>query len=536
MIQAKEKLKILVSDKLTDEGVAILKAGGEFEVDYKSEITAEELRAQIGEYAALVVRSRTNVTKDIIKAAHKLTVIGRAGVGVDNVDVESATARGIIVMNTPDGNTLSTAEHTFSMMLALARRIAFADRTMKAGRWEKKGITGVELSAKTLGICGLGRIGREVAKRAKAFGMTVVGHDPYVSREAAEKLGIEMKASVDDVVEAADIITVHTPLTNDTRGLIGAVQLKKAKPGVMIINCARGGIVDEAALLEGLKSGKVAGAALDVFETEPLPEDHPFRSMDNVTLTPHLGAATTEAQENVARDVAFQIVDALRGTVIRNAVNAPSLDAESLKRVRPYLNLAERMGRFLAQVVKTRVNRLEMICSGAIRSFPLEPITTAAVKGFLEPRASEPVNYVNAMVRAEARGLEVVQSSTSEPGDYTSLIILRAHREDNGDCEIAGTLFGHEKPRIVRVDQIETEVVPMGSILMIENRDRPGVIGSAAALLGRHGINIAAMALGRDQRGGNAKTFIEIDGQIEEGVLAELRQLPNILSADLLVC
>ncbi|MCX7014134.1 MAG: phosphoglycerate dehydrogenase [Candidatus Sumerlaeota bacterium] len=536
MIQAADKLKIMVSDSLTDEGLRILQAGGEFEVTYKPDITPDQLAAEIGPYSALVVRSRTNVAKAILAKAAGMKVIGRAGVGVDNIDVEAATARGIIVMNTPDGNTLSTAEHTMSMMLSMARRIAYSDRTMKAGRWEKKSITGVELFGKTLGVCGLGRIGREVAKRAQSFGMSVAGFDPYISKETAQKLSIDLKSSADAVVEVADVVTVHSPLNKETRGMIGAAQFAKAKPGLMVVNCARGGIVDESALLDALKSGKVAAAALDVFEAEPLPADHPFRSMDNVTLTPHLGAATTEAQENVARDVALQIVDALRGTVVRNAVNAPSIDGETLKRVRPYLNLAGQMGRFLAQIVKGRVKRLEVAYSGAIRNEPRDSITTAALKGFLEPHASQPINYVNARVRAEEKGLEILESSTSEPGDYTSLLVLRAFPETGAPTEIAGTLFGHGKLRIVRVNDIETEVAPRGWILAIENKDRPGVIGAVAVKLGQRDINIAEMALGRNERGGNAKTFIEIDGEIAEDAIAEIRRMPNIVSVDLVVC
>jgi D-3-phosphoglycerate dehydrogenase len=536
MSPSTEKQKILISDKMSSEAVKILTETGEFEVDYKPDITPEELVREIGAYSALVIRSRTTVDKDVLAAAERLQVVGRAGVGVDNIDVPEATSRGIIVMNTPDGNTLSTAEHTFSMMLALARSIAHADKTMKEGLWEKKSITGVEMFAKTLGVCGLGRIGREVAKRARAFGMRVVGFDPYFSREAAEKIGVELYDNVDDVVAVADVLTVHTPLNDKTRGMIGAEQIRKAKPGVMIVNCARGGIVDEDALVEGLQSGKVGGAALDVFETEPPAADHPLRQMENVTLTPHLAASTTEAQEGVARDVANQIVDALRGTVVRNALNAPSIDAESLKRVRPYLALAESMGRFLSQIAPSTATRLDVEFSGGVAELPLSPITTAAVKGFFDPHASQPVNYVNAMHRAEERGMEIVESHTSAPGDFTSLIILRAGLEDGSRCEIAGTLFGHSKCRIVRVNGIDTEVNPIGVILMVENEDKPGVIGSVAVLLGRHGVNIAEMDLERCEPGGKALTFIQVDGEVEDAVLTELRALPNILTANRIVC
>ncbi|OPZ21674.1 MAG: D-3-phosphoglycerate dehydrogenase [candidate division BRC1 bacterium ADurb.BinA364] len=491
---------------------------------------------QIGDFSALVIRSRTQVTRDVLAAGKKLKVVGRAGVGVDNVDLDEATHRGIIVMNTPDGNTLSTAEHTISMMLAMARRIPFADRTMKAGRWEKKSITGVEMFDKTLGICGLGRIGREVARRAAAFGMKIVGYDPFFSKDAAEKLQIELVDDVDDLVKAADIITVHTPMTPETKGLIDKRRIEIAKPGVMIVNCARGGIVDEQALLDGLKSGKVAGAALDVFETEPLAEDHPFRAMDNVVLTPHLAASTTEAQENVARDVARQIADALRGTVVRNAVNAPSIDSQTLKRVGPYMKLSERMGRFLAHVARTRISRLEVAYSGLVCDNNLDPITTAAVKGLLDPRVSEPVNFVNARHRAKSRGIDIVETQTSEAKDYTSLITLKALLEDGGERMISGTLFGLDKPRIVNVNGIEAEVAPEGSIIMVTNEDKPGALGAVASKLGAHQVNIAEMALGRVHAGGRALTFICVDGDVKEQVLTELRALPNIVSVDLIVC
>lgn len=530
------KKKVLISDKLSDEGVKILSSTGEFEVVYNPDISHEDLIKEIGQYSALVIRSRSQVDRDVLAAGTKLEVVGRAGVGVDNVDVPFATERGVIVMNTPDGNTLSTAEHTISMMLSQARRIAFADRTMKEGKWEKKGITGMEMFGKTLGICGLGRIGREVAKRAKSFEMRVVGYDPYLSKEAAEKLGIELRETVNEVVAEADIITVHTPLTKDTKGMIGAAQIEIAKKGVIIINCARGGIIDEAALAEGLSSGKVGGAALDVFEEEPLGAENALRKFPNVTLTPHLAASTTEAQENVARDVALQIVDALRGTVIRNAVNAPSVDAETLKRIRPYLTLAEQLGKFTAQVIKGSVKRLEVQFSGGIMNFPQEPITVAAIKGFLEPFSSQPINYVNARGRAVERSLEVMETKTSEAGDFTSLLTLKAFTDDNNSLAVSATLFGQREVRIVRFGELSTEVNPTGRIIMIENIDKPGVIGSAAVLLGKHNINIAEMDLERNQPGGNAMTFIQVDGDVDEKVLAELRKLPNIVNASLISC
>ncbi|MGB9692983.1 MAG: phosphoglycerate dehydrogenase, partial [Candidatus Sumerlaeaceae bacterium] len=341
--------KILVSDKISDEGLEILKKGG-FEVVYKPEISHEELVKEIADYDALVIRSRTVVSADVLEHAKRLKVVGRAGVGLDNVDVKTATKLGIIVMNTPGGNTISTAEHTMAMLTSLARMIPQADRSMKEGKWDKKRFVGVELFRKTLGVIGLGRIGTEVAKRALAYGMRVLAYDPYISSEVAKKLGVH-PASVEEICKEADFITVHVPLNDQTRNLIDKAQIEMMKPTVRLINCARGGIINEDALLEALQSGRIAGAALDVFTQEPLPADHPFRKLDNVVLTPHLGASTSEAQEGVAKEVAEQVVDALKGHVIRNAVNAPSVDPAILEQLRPYLELARRMGKFMAQFV-----------------------------------------------------------------------------------------------------------------------------------------------------------------------------------------
>lgn len=524
--------RILVSDKISSEGVEILKAGG-FEVDVKPDITPEELEKEIAHYDALVIRSRTNVTKAVIANAERLRVIGRAGVGVDNVDVPAATKRGIIVMNTPDGNTISTAEQTMAMLLAVARSIPQADRSMHEGKWDKKKFVGVELYNKVLGIIGMGRIGTAVARRALGFEMRVMAYDPYIPADAVKRLGIQ-QASVDEICAAADFITVHTPINDATRGIIGPKQFGLMKKGVRIINCARGGIIDEAALLEALTAGTVAGAALDVFTVEPLPEDHPFRSMDNVILTPHLGASTSEAQEGVARDVAVQIVAYLSGGTIRNAVNTPSVDPAVLEQVRPYLDLAQRMGRFLCQYVNRPVKCLRVYYSGSVLDYPTAPITTAAIVGFMEPMTEGAVNFVNAPIIARERGVEIVEEKSSKIYEFANLITLEAEAEDGTKNWVGGTLIHSKTPRIVLLNDKFFDVVPEGLLLVIENRDVPGIIGSVATLLGQHQINIAQMTWGRTGPGSDAITIINVDQEVSAELLGEVARLPNILSARLI--
>ncbi|MEI7635461.1 MAG: phosphoglycerate dehydrogenase [bacterium] len=524
--------RILVSDKISKEGLVILQSGG-YEVVEKPEITAEELAKEIGEYDALVIRSRTTVSAETLSNPGKLKVIGRAGVGVDNVDVKTASKLGIIVMNTPGGNTISTAEHTMAMIMSLARSTPQADRSMHEGRWDKKKYVGVELYRKTLGIVGLGRIGTEVAKRALAFGMRVMAYDPYMSAEVVKRLGIT-QAGIDEICKESDFITVHTPLNDATRGLIGPAQFDMMKKSVRIINCARGGIIQESALVEALKSGKVAGAALDVFEQEPLPADHPLRAFDNVALTPHLGAATSEAQEGVAKEVAEQIVDCLSGRVIRNAVNAPSADPSVLEQLRPYIDLARRLGKFVSQFAGKPVSQLRVSCSGAIADYPIAPISISALVGFLDPITESTVNFVNAGLIAKERGIEVVEVKSTKVFDFTNLISVEVVTEAGEAVWVGGTLAHNKFPRIVVVNDKFFDVTPEGFLVVIENRDVPGIIGSVGTLLGNRRINIGQMTWGRTEDGNEAITVINVDQEIRKELLDELTALPDIISARLI--
>jgi D-3-phosphoglycerate dehydrogenase len=525
--------KILVSDKISDEGLAILQQSG-FEVAYKPDISHEDLVREIADYDALVIRSRTTVTADVLQNARRLKVIGRAGVGLDNVDVKTATKLGIIVMNTPGGNTISTAEHTMAMLTSLARMIPQADRSMKEGKWDKKRFVGVELCRKTLGVIGLGRIGTEVARRALAYGMNVLAYDPFISSEVARKIGVQ-PATVAEICKQADFITVHVPLNDQTRNLIDKEQIATMKPRVRLINCARGGIISEEALLEALQTGRIAGAALDVFTEEPLPAEHPLRKLDNVVLTPHLGASTSEAQEGVAKEVAEQIVDALSGRVIRNAVNAPSVDPAILEQLRPYLELARRMGKFMAQFVSAPVRVFRVYYSGSVLDYPTAPVTTAALVGFLEPISEATVNFVNAQPIAHERGIEIVELKSTELHGYANLITIETECEDGTRNSLGGTLFTRDRARIVAINNKTFDVVPEGYLIVIENRDVPGIVGNVGMLLGKHNINIAQMTWGRTEAGKDAITVINVDQEVPRAVLDELAQLPNILSAKLIV-
>jgi D-3-phosphoglycerate dehydrogenase len=524
--------RILVSDSLSDEGLGILRSGG-FEVDYQPDISPAELEANIKNYDALVIRSRTTVTGEILRAgAPRLKVVGRAGVGLDNVDVPTATKLGIVVMNTPDGNTISTAEHTFSMIMSIAKSIPQAHGSMVAGKWDKKKYTGVELNGKKLGVIGLGRIGTTVANRGAAFGMTILAYDPFLSHDAIKNHGF-VPSSIDDIVENADFITVHSPLNDSTRNMLARDQFNRMKPGVRIVNVARGGIINEADLYDALVSGKVAGAALDVFETEPLAADSPLRSLPNVVLTPHLGAATTEAQENVAKDIASQIVDALSGGPIRNAANAPRVDPATLALLRPYMDLVQRMGKFLGQILAEPPVRLTIYYSGSVLDHPTAAITTAAVIGFLEAQSSSgTVNFVNALPMAKERGLEVVEEKSTKLFGYSNLITVEATHEDGSFQFIGGTVFTPDNPRIVNINDKFFDVVPEGHMVMIENKDVPGIIGNVGTVLGEAGINISQMTWGRTQPGGggDAITVANLDQELPEALLEKLGHLPNILS------
>ncbi len=521
-------MRILVSDPLSEEGLKILKDVKEFQVDVKTEMKPEILKEEIKNYDALIVRSATKVTKDIINASQKLKVIGRAGVGLDNVDLGAATQKGIIVMNTPAGNTISTAEHTMSMILALSRNIPQANVSTKKGEWKRSKFMGVEVYNKALGIVGLGRIGTEVAKRALSFGMKVLAYDPFLSREVAENLGVEI-AELKDLLGRSDYITVHTPLTEETKHIISNKEFGLMKTGVRIINCARGGIIDEAALLNAIKEGKVAAAALDVFEKEPLSPDSELLKLDNVITTPHLGASTEEAQVNVAIEVAEIVRDALLGKGIRNAANYPCIEAEVCKFLEPYINLTEKLGVFSSQLVEGRFQEINISYSGEIMQYDLSPLTMSLVKGILSPILKETVNFINATTLAKERGIKIKEAKTSKEEEFVNLIQLEI-KTDKETRIVGGTLSANKQPRIVKIDDYYVEVSPMGEMVMIQNWDRPGIIGNLGTLLGKHNINIAAMTFGREKPGGRAITVLNVDSPVSAEILDKVKKTENILA------
>jgi D-3-phosphoglycerate dehydrogenase len=521
-------IKILVSDALSEEGIKVFQAAKELTVDVKTDLKPDALKEIIKDYDALVVRSATKVTKDVIDAAKKLKVVGRAGVGLDNVDLEAATQKGIIVMNTPAGNTISTAEHTFSMILALSRNIPQANSSAKKGEWKRSKFMGVELYGKTLGIVGFGRIGSEVAKRALSFGMKILAYDPFLSAEVAESIGVEI-AELKKVLQEADYITVHTPLTDETRHMISDKEFALMKKGVRMINCARGGIIDEVALVKALKEQKVAGAAMDVFESEPLSAENEFLKLDNVIITPHLGASTEEAQVNVAIEVAEIVRDALLGRGIRNAANYPCLEAEVCKILNPYINLGEKLGMFAAQLVEGRFQELVINYSGEITKYDLSPVTMALAKGVLEPILKETVNFVNAVSLLKERGIKLRESKSAQEGEFVNLIQLEI-KTDKEIKKIFGTLSSNKQPRIVKIDDYYLELYPIGEMVFIRNWDKPGLIGSLGTLMGKNGINIAAMTFGRDKPGGKAISVLNVDSQVGAEIQDKIRELENILT------
>jgi D-3-phosphoglycerate dehydrogenase len=521
--------RVLVTDGLQDVGVQALRKAG-LDVDVVKTLPEADLISRIGEYAGLVVRSATKVTRAVIEAGGKLEVIGRAGAGVDTIDVAAATERGIIVMNTPGGNTTAVAEHTLALLLCLARRVSAADAFLKAGRWEKSGLQGVELFGKVLGLVGLGRIGGEVARRAHAFRMHVIAYDPYLGREVAEHLGVET-VELDELLARADFISIHTPLMSETRHLIGEAQLARVKPGVRLVNCARGGIVDEEALARAIADGRVAGAALDVFEQEPPPSGHPLVVLPQVVVTPHLGAATDEAQVAVGIAIAEQVADALVHGIVVNAVNLPSVDAETLKEQAPYAALVSAMGRFLAQLAEGRMAEARLTYAGEVTSRPTAGLTLEFLRGVLNSILSEQVTAVNAMLVAKTRGLRVTETSTTESADYASLVTAEL-RTDRGSSRVAGTLYHHE-PRFVSIEGFALEAVPQGWMLVFANIDVPGVIGRIGTLCGRHNINIAGMQLGRERRGGRAVSVVNLDEPMPPVALDEIRAMPDIVFAKL---
>ncbi len=521
-------MKVLVSDNISPKGIKIIEKSG-LKVDIKTGLAPEALKKEIGKYDALIIRSATKVTADIIDAAKKLKVIGRAGSGLDNVDKIAATKHGIVVMNTPGGNTVTTAEHTVALMLSMSRLIPQATASLKQGRWEKKKFMGVELYNKTLGVIGLGNIGTHVAKMAMGMGMNVITYDPYLSEEKAKTLGVTV-VDLEDLFKKSDFISCHVPLTNETRGMINDTSIATMKKGVRIINAARGGIVDEKALYKALKSGRVAAAALDVFEKEP-PGDSPLFELDNFICTPHLGASTADAQENVAVAVASQIVDYLLYGTIRNAVNFPSVSADVLPELQPFINLAERLGGFISQKFEGGIEEIAIEYRGRITELNQEPVTMAVLKGILAPILEETVNFINAPLIAKERGIQVREITTRDAGDYHSMLVIRI-RSGKKESMVSGILHGKKEPRIIAVDDFAVEIVPEGEMLVLSNNDKPGVIGGIGNLLGSNRINIARMQFGREKRGGKAISVVSVDTSVSKDILSKIKKLPNVLSVN----
>lgn len=518
-------MKILVSDNLSESGIERLEAVPQFDVEVNTSLTHEELRQVIKEYDALVIRSATKVTEDIIEAADRLKIVARAGIGLDNVDIDAASKRGIVVMNTPEGNVITTAEHTIAMLFSLSRNIPQASASLKSGKWEKKRFRGKELFNKVLGIIGIGRIGRVVADRAKGLKMNVIAYDPYINAEVINRLGIEA-VTLDELLRRSDYITVHTPITQETRNILNADSLAKAKKGVFVINCARGGIVNEPDLAEAIQAGVVAGAAVDVFTKEP-PVGNPLVDLDQVVVTPHLGASTAEAQENVATAVADQVIDYLVNGTIRNAVNAPTIDGEVLANLSPYIHLGERLGSLLTQITRGAIDEVAIDYVGEVSSMETNPLTISILKGMLSPILGPEVNFVNAPLLAKDRNIRVTESKRTEAEDFTNLITIQMKTSQDVNL-VAGTIFGKKDARLVRINDFRTEATMQGHLLLIYNIDTPGTIGAIGTCLGRNAINISMMDVGQVLERGENIIFLRTDSSVPDSVIQELLDLENV--------
>jgi D-3-phosphoglycerate dehydrogenase len=521
-------MRVLVSDDLSDLGVKIFQENPEIEVDVDTGLSPEDLKAIIGRYHGLVIRSATKVTDEIIAAADNLKVIGRAGIGLDNVDVPAASRRGIVVMNTPEGNTVTTAEHTVAMMMALSRNIPQGTNSLKQGKWEKGKLQGRELYNKTLGLIGVGKIGRIVADRAKGMKMKVIAYDPYLRPETLDELDVE-PVSFEELLERSDYVSIHTPRTDETTNLINKKTMAHMKKGAMLVNCARGGIVNEDDLYEALKSGHLGGAALDVFGTEP-PEHMKLMDLPNFVCTPHLGASTREAQDNVARDIAEQIVAYLLHGTVKNAVNVPNIGPELVNVLRPYASLAEKMGSLQAQLVDSGILEVEINYVGKVTEYDVTPLTTAMLKGLLTPILKDDVNFVNASFVASDRGIKVVESKTKTSEDFSSLIKLRV-KSVEGMNVVSGTIFGKTLPRILRLNDFYLEAIPEGHILMIENEDVPGVIGLISTVLGKHKVNISRMHVGQERAKKQNVVLLTTSVSVSDEVLEAICGLEGVFSA-----
>jgi D-3-phosphoglycerate dehydrogenase / 2-oxoglutarate reductase len=521
--------RVLVSDKLSPQGLEILEQARGIDVDYAPGLDPSALFEHIASAEGLVIRSGTKVTRELLERAPKLRVIGRAGIGVDNVDLGAATARGVVVLNTPEGNNVTTAEHAIALLVSLARHVPQATASMKAGKWEKNAFTGMELYNRVLGVIGLGNIGRVVAQRAQGLGMRVVAFDPHLPEEIAAKLDVEL-VELDALLGRADAISLHVPKTKETTGLLDAAALAKCRRGVLVVNAARGGIVDEGALLLALESGQVGGAALDVFVKEPPAAGDPLIGHPRVICTPHLGASTEQAQLNVAVQVAEQVRDYLLQSVIRNGVNVPSVSPEILEQIRPYLILGEKLGRFQGQLCPGAIEEIEIEYAGDVADLRVAPVTIAVLKGLLES-VTDRVNMVNAPVIAREHGIKVIESKASRSEDFASTITTRVR--GCVDRLIAGAVFHGTQPRIVRVDDFILEAIPEGFALLVHNHDRPGVVGSVGTVLGEAGINISRMQLALQRERGEAAMLVNVDGRPDEAVLERLRNLPHMISTQL---
>ncbi len=515
-------MKVLVADKIAPSGVEYLREQSGVEVVEAYGSPPEKILELVKDVDAIIVRSETKVTREVMEAAPQLKAVGRAGVGVDNIDVEAATGRGVIVMNTPGGNTVATAELTFTHLLCASRPVPQAFASMQAGKWDRKAFSGTELFRKTLGVCGVGRIGGEVARRAQAFGMRVIAYDPYLAPSRAKSLDIEA-VDLDTVFREADYITVHMPKTERTANMINKDAFAKMKDGVRLVNCARGGLINEADLLEALESGKVAAVGLDVYESEPLAEDSAFRKSPNAVLTPHLGASTKEAQENVGVEVAQAVLEALAGGVIMNAVNMPSVDKKTLQALKPYLDLAAKLGTVVQQISPESIEKLKVTYWGKLVDLDANPVTRSVMYGYLREISGENVNHVNAPVLIKGLGIEVDATKSNVESDYTELIQVEAIAGDGSSYGVSGTLIGKNfMPRIVEINGRAVEATPEGTLLLLENRDVPGMVGTLGQILGRDEVNIAAMSLSRNEVGGKALTVLALDSEPGQKTLDEI--------------
>ncbi|MFP4467137.1 MAG: phosphoglycerate dehydrogenase [Candidatus Goldiibacteriota bacterium] len=518
--------KIFISDKLADDALKLLEADKDIEFVMETGLSEDTLAEKLDGYDGLIIRSGTTVTAKVLEKTKTLKIIGRAGVGVDNVDIPAASAKGVIVMNTPDANTLSTCEQTIALILASARNTAQAYASLKEKKWERSKFTGSELYGKTLGVIGLGRIGTEVAKRMASFGMKIIGYDPFVTKDRGDALGIEVM-ELDDVISKADVITLHIPKNKETKDLINKDKMGKMKEGVILINCARGGVVNEKDLYDACKSGKVAKAALDVFEKEP-PFDSPLLELDNVVLTPHLGASTVEAQGKVGKGIVEQVVEALKGGMVKNAVNIPAIDPEMLKEMQPFLALNEKLGSFAAQLAGGNIKKTYVEYSGEVTNFDLKILTIAALKGILAPAVGDGVNYVNAELLAKERGIEIVQKTTDVKSDFPNLISVTIET-DKEKRKVFGILSVNKEVRIVKIDNFEMEIKPEKHMIVYKNVDKPGIVGRVGTILGEKNVNIASFDVGRSKEEKVAMGVLSVDSDIPEDVIESIKNVADVI-------